>query len=138
MSYTVKKNRTYEARIYIGSRARYVGPLFTFSELRDAIGKYQHEKGLDVCGPVRITPTTYVWDDYMEDGWEIAVIDYPRHSKCHIVLYDFMYNLAVYLLERFKQNRISIVFPDETVMLESDEAEAKKHKGEESAASNQS
>lgn len=137
MNYTVKKNRNYEARIYIGSRARYIGPLFTFSELRTAISKYQHEKGLDVCNPVRITPTTYVWDDYMEDGWEIAVIDYPRQPKSHIVLHDFAYDLGVHLLERFHQNRISIVFPDEIVMLESDEAET-KHKGEESAASNQS
>jgi small-conductance mechanosensitive channel len=138
MNYTVKKNRNFEARIYIGSRARYVGPLFTFSELRAAISQYQHEKGLEVCNPVRITPTTYVWDDYMEDGWEIAVIDYPRRSKSHIVLYDFAYNLGVYLLERFNQNRISIVFPSEIVMLESDEAEATHKKGEESAASNQS
>ena len=137
MSYTVKKNRNYEARIYIGSRARYNGPLFTFSELRAAISKYQHEGGLNACNPVRITPTTYVWDDYMEEGWEIAVIDYPRQSKSHIVLRDFTFNLAAYLLERFHQNRMSIVFPDEIVMLESDEAET-KHKGEESAASNQS
>ena len=137
MNYTVKKNRNFEARIYIGSRARYVGPLFTFAELRTAISLYQHENGLDACNPVRITPTTYVWDEYMEDGWEIAVIDYPRQSKSHIVLRDFTFNLGVHLLERFRQNRISIVFSDEIVMLESDEAET-THKGEASAASNQS
>lgn len=128
MSFHVKKNRNFEARIYLGSCVGYNGPQFTFQELREVIGKYQHENGLDACNPVRITPTTFVWDDYCEDGWEIAVIDYPRQSKSHIVLHDFAFNLAAHLLERFKQNRMSVVFPDEIVMLEADDAEETKTK----------
>ena len=124
MSYHIKKNANYEARIYLGSCLGYNGPQFSFEELRAVIGEFQ-KSGIDTCNPVRITPTTYVWADYQEAGWEIAVINYPRYPKSHIVLHDFAYNLAALLLEKFQQQRISIVLPDEIVMLEADDAEAK-------------
>jgi hypothetical protein len=125
MKFHLKKNEYFEARIYIGSRVKYNGPQFTFLELKESIGLFQANNGQD-SNPVRITPTTFVWEKYEEDGWEIAIIDYPRVSKPHEKLREFSYNMAVHLLERFEQNRISIVFPDEIVMLEADDAEEKK------------
>jgi hypothetical protein len=46
--------------------------------------------------------------------------------------------LAGYLLGRFKQNRISVVFPDEIVMLEAEDAKDKHNPGEKDAPANQS
>lgn len=122
----MKKNDYFEARIYIGNRIKYDGPKFSFAQLRESIGHFQESTGRDLSNPVRITPTTFVWEEYDEEGWEIAIINYPRASKPHDVLRDFTYNLAIHLLEKFEQNRMSIVFPDEIVMLEADEAEERK------------
>lgn len=101
----------------------YNGPSFSFEDLRTDIGNYQKKLGLEASNPVRITRTTYVFDSYVEDGYEIALINYPRQDKSEKVLTEFAINLAKYLLERFGQNRMSIVFPTETVMLEVDGAE---------------
>lgn len=116
----------FEARLYIGSRAGYNGPTFDEEELVTEVGKYQslHK---DMTGPVRITKTQYIFDDYRENGWEITAIVYPRFPQPESIVRMFMLSLGGYLLERFKQNRISIAFPDEIVMLEADEAE-QKHK----------
>lgn len=127
MSFHTKKNAYFEARIYIGNRVKYDGPQFSFADLREAIGYFQANSEIK-SNPVRITPTTYVWEKYEEEGWEIAIIDYPRVSKPHDMLRNFAYNMAVHLFEKFEQNRMSIVFPDEIVMLEADEAEEGKYK----------
>lgn len=121
-----KSNPYHEVRLYIGSREHYNGPTFVRESLLQHIANFQHEHGLTKCNPVRVTETIYVWDDYAESGWEVAVIAYPRQPKSVKVLDKFMLDLAEYLLKILKQNRISVVFPDEIVMLEADDAEDKK------------
>lgn len=117
---------TTEARIYIGSRRKYNGDAFSYADVRAYVGEFQLARGTTTANPVRITATAYVWEDYCEEGWEIAVINYPRHPKSDSVIRQFAYDLAAGLLNMFEQNRISIVFSDETVMLEADDAEEKK------------
>jgi hypothetical protein len=94
-------------------------------DLIKGIGDYQTKHGLDICSPVRITETCYLWADYLEEGWEIAIINYPRRSKDHSLIKDFACNLANFLLFKFKQNRISVVMPDEIIMFESDNPQEK-------------
>lgn len=115
-----------EARIYIGSRRHYNGEAFSYTDLRAFLKDFQHERPKELTSPVRITPTAYVFDDYHEAGWEIAVINYPRFPKDNFVIHQFAYDLAAGLLDKFEQNRISIVYPNEIVMLEADDAEEKK------------
>lgn len=113
--------RTYEAKLYLGSKEAYNGREFSFKELTDFIGKFQHEREL-TC-PLRITQCHFMFEDYLEKGWEVAVINYPRFPKDTVQLKDFMCDLATDLLEHFNQNRISVVCPDLTHMFERNEAE---------------
>lgn len=122
MGYHLKKNSNYEVRIYIGNRIGYRGREFSLEELKQSVGEYQKK---EESNPVRITPTTFVWGEYQENGWEISIINYPRCTKLNHKLKEFGYGLADYLFNKFPQNRMSIVFPDEIVMLEADDAEAK-------------
>jgi len=124
--HSIKSVAFNEARIYIGSRRKYNGDAFSYADVRAYVGEFQIAREVGFANPVRITPTAYVWQDYHEPGWEIAVINYPRHPKADFVIRQFAYDLAVGLLNMFEQNRISIVFPDEIVMLEADDAEDKK------------
>lgn len=100
MSYHMRHEPCFEARIYIGSKVGYTGEDYSVDDVRAAIGQYQQTLGPQKATPVRITPTQFVWEDYNELGWEIAAINY-------------------------RQDRISVVFPDEIVMLEADDPEKK-------------
>jgi hypothetical protein len=124
MDYTVKRADKYEVRLYIGSREGYNGPVISFDTLKESVKDFQIAQS-EKAGPVRITRTTFVFRDYEEDGYEIGMINYPRKPLGPIMVHQFAMDLAAYLLERFKQNRISIEFPDETCMLEADNAEVK-------------
>ena len=117
-----KSNPYHEVRIYIGSREGYEGPLLTRDDLRNHIGKFQAESG-ENTNPVRLTETAYIFKDYEEYGWEIATIQYPRFPKPVQAINRFALDLAESLLNRFKQNRISVIFPDEIIMLEADNAQ---------------
>ena len=101
----------------------YDGEKFTREELIEAIGDYQKTIGQEQAMAVRVTPTAYVYQDYVEDGWEIGCINYPRFPKEHKQMHDFMLGLANNLLSRFQQNRMSVVSPTLTVLIESDNPE---------------
>lgn len=122
----VRSNQSHEVRIYIGSRKGYHGSVFDKRELVDFIQEIQAEAG-DQAGPVRVTETVFVFgkpdSKYQEPGWEIVLIQYPRYPKPVAVLNRFALSLAESLLLHFDQNRISVVFPEEIVMLEADEVQ---------------
>lgn len=103
--------------MFIGSKEGYDGRIFAREELIEKVRQFQ--KQMDMVS-VRITPTTYLAGDYVEDGWEIAAINYPRFPKDPTA---FMKNLAIYLISELKQNRISIMTANETFLFESDSAQ---------------
>ena len=114
---------TYEARLYLGSRERYHGRTFREEELVEVIGRYQ--KGHEHSMPLRVTPTNFVHEEYSEAGWEVAAINYPRWPKSTEAIHAFMEGLAEYLIDVLKQNRISVVYPDTTIMYQGPGAEEK-------------
>lgn len=120
-----KENQNYEVKLYIGSREGYNGRRYTEEELIEALGEYQKSCEPEDSTPVRVTPTTFVHCDYHERGWEIVAIMYPRFPKPVDHINHFMEGMAQYLLTKFKQNRISVAFPDKIVMFESPTAEQK-------------
>ena len=113
----MKSCPTHEVSLYIGSVRGYNGDPFTREELFEAIGSYQSSKG-DATLAVRITPTTFVVRDYVEDGWEVTAINYPRFVKKRGDIDQFMVGLAGNLLNVFQQNRITVVGAETTVMIE--------------------
>lgn len=118
---------THNVKIFIGSCEQYNGREFDEKDLVEVIGSFQSNHTSEFGDTVRITKTKYVWQDYVEDGFAIEIIHYPRNNKPTKVIDAFMFNLAKYLLVVFKQNRVSIEFLDETILLESDTAQ-EKHK----------
>jgi len=114
----MKRVSTHETKIYIGSQEGYSGPAFSEYDLRQAIGEFQESCDISVACSVRISPTRYIFRDYSESGWEIVVINYPRFPKDKVVIETFSERLAEFLLKTFKQNRMSVVGPVNTYMLE--------------------
>ena len=77
---------TYEVRVYMGSIDEETKSPFTKSKIIESIGKFQDKHKRTI--PVRITKTTFVCgESYSEEGWELAVINYPRsetESQLHL------------------------------------------------------
>lgn len=114
---------TWESRIYLGSRERYDGPLLDRSRIIQTIELYQKSADEEMQVSVRITPTTYIFQDYVEDGWEVGIINYPRFPRTESRLTQFTISLGSFLLNHLKQNRISLVMPNRTILLESEDAQ---------------
>ena len=71
--------------------------------------------------PLRVTRTTFVCaPKYIEDGWEIAAINYPRAKTDPEIIEEFMETLAEDLLVTFQQKRITLVTPSISIMYESE------------------
>ena len=66
--------------------------------------------------PVRLTPTTFVSKDYVEEGWEIAVVRYPLREDSDEEIIQWAGELAAVLMKRFHQEQISAVIRDELVI----------------------
>lgn len=109
---------TYTATIYLGMKAtRDSGdlrcdPSWVYSECQN----YCSEVGL--C--VTITPTTYIYKGGSEAGAIIGLINYPRFPKEPHEIRQLALDLAEKLRVLYKQYKVSVVFPDETVMLGED------------------
>ena len=110
----MKKVDTFTATIYVGFKERDTGVIYTMDEARDLCQKYVDEVGL--C--VTITPVEYIYTEGNEPGCAVGLINYPRFPSDPDTIKNHALALARILLEAFRQYKVSIVFPDETIMLE--------------------
>lgn len=111
---------TYNATIYCGFRPGYeeYNPQQSWINLQltkaEAICQdYCNEVGL--C--VTVEPTKYFYKNGWEHGVKVGLINYPRFEPGKDVIQEHSLQIAKMLKEAFKQNRVSIVFTDVTVMI---------------------
>ena len=107
------KCKTYWASIYVGVKQGYSGPLAELSLVRRVVQSYVDEAKL--C--VTVTPTTFQYVSGHEPGCVIGLINYPRFPSTRKKIRCHALKLAGLLKEALEQYRVSIVFPDETIML---------------------
>tara|TARA_R110002020_G_scaffold264880_1_gene479655 strand:- start:3382 stop:3762 length:381 start_codon:yes stop_codon:yes gene_type:complete len=110
---------TFECRLYIGSIYEDSKAFIYEHNLFQEIHRVQEAFGKPV--PVRVTKTTFVCaPKYVEDGWEIAAINYPRAKTDPEIIEEFMEMLAEDLLATLQQKRITLVTPSVSIMYESE------------------
>jgi hypothetical protein len=104
---------TYYANIYVGTRKGYDGPVLSKGTVALLISEYikDHPMGITV------TDTEFYYVDGSEPGIIVGLINYPRFPRSNGQLQKDALDFAHYLRERFEQIRVSIIFPDITVML---------------------
>ncbi len=119
MSYKTEKSSvpTWEGKVYVGSRVGYDGPAFSEDEVKLAVNTFQHACSVNAC--VRMSRCRFTHKEYDEAGWELGVINYPRFPKTVQELESFTLGLAEHLVGALKQNRVSAVMPERTVMFAS-------------------
>jgi len=110
----ITQAKTYEAKLYCGLKEGYEGPVHTVDEVYEVCKSYCDMFGF--C--VTVTPTQFVYKNGDEDGAIIGIINYPRFPATKRELKKHIEVIVKILLDKFKQNRISVVYPDKTVMYE--------------------
>jgi hypothetical protein len=74
----LKRAKAFEVRLYMGARRGYGEEQYPADKVIRAISEFQAGTEDDEPPiPVRLTSTTFVSKDYVEEGWEIAVVRYP-------------------------------------------------------------
>lgn len=105
---------TYTAEINIGLREGYAGPLIRTSVLKDSVQAYVDEVGL--CAT--FTDTQFIYPGGREPGLKIGLINYPRFPKPNTYVKAQAITIASRLMVLAKQQRVTVVCTDETIMLE--------------------
>lgn len=105
--------RTYNASIYAGLKIRGDGAIFSFEEAERLIQSWVNE--ISYC--VSVTQTKYIYKGGNEPGLIVGFITYPRFPDPPERIKKLALELAEKIMLAFRQYRVSVVFPDETVML---------------------
>lgn len=106
---------TFTAMIYVGTREKYSGEVRSVQMAREWLQKHVTDEPL--C--VTLTKTEFIYTNGSEPGFVIGLINYPRFPSSREALQDRAQRIAAAMLELFKQGKVSVVYPDSTVMLES-------------------
>ena len=111
-----KTVHTWQAQIFCGLRKGYevCSPCQSIEKIYSICRRYVHQNKW--C--VTVTPTKFIYTGGDEDGAIIGIIQYPRFPKSYILLKERVIELAEILRIELGQYRVSIVFPEETIMLE--------------------
>jgi hypothetical protein len=108
-----KSVQTFTATIYVGMKVRDTGNEFTLHDAHSIAQLYCDEHKL--C--VTVTPTHFVYTSDNEPGVAVGLINYPRFPSTPEVIGDHAIKLAEIYLKAFKQYKVCVVFPGQTVML---------------------
>lgn len=118
--------KTFEAKIFVGFRKAYSydhNPANATKVVEEVCRNAVRTGWCLSIYPVKYiyTPTFTTGQEYPvdgEDGAEIHVINYPRYPADVEVLKERTISLAGQLMTALRQERVTIVFTDDTIMLE--------------------
>jgi hypothetical protein len=123
----MKTAQTFTAQIYVGTREHNDGTVRDIEMAREWLHDYVNAAGL--C--VTLTPTEFIYTgkpletggktNAGEPGFVVGLINYPRFSADPSVIREKALKIGLGLLDLYRQWKVSVVFPDETVMLEEED-----------------
>lgn len=102
---------TFTATIYVGLRTKRM--VYPKALATQAIRQYVDKVGL--C--VSITDLDYIFPGGNEPGLAVGLINYPRFPKSPEDIKRYALEMAGILREILDQKRVSIVMPNETIMI---------------------
>ncbi len=109
-----KSEITFTASIYVGTRHGYFGDVTPVDKIRKWLQDFCNEIKLGVT----LTQTEFIYVDGAEPGVIVGLINYPRFPKPIKEIKENAIAIAQGLMDLCVQERVSVVFSDETVMLE--------------------
>lgn len=116
---TIKKTPSFNVQIWCGLKAGYNGYVYAASDAEEICKKFVDEIGQ--C--VSITKTNFVYTNGAEPGFVVGFINYPRFPMEEEEIKTRAIDLAKLLMIKFKQNRVTITTPHESIMIENEKQE---------------
>lgn len=110
---------TFTATIWCGLFCKAQHRMYTRVMAEAICQRYCNEVGL--C--VTVSDTQFIYTNGCENGVQVGLINYPRFPAEPEGIRNHALELAVRLMDELGQMRVSVVFPDETVMLTSSDCE---------------
>lgn len=104
---------TYNATIYVGLKNRDDDTVVSFEDAETLIQTWVDV--LSYC--VSVTQTKYLYKGGNEPGLIVGIITYPRFPDPPERIRKLALDLANKMMIGFRQYRVSVVFPEETIML---------------------
>jgi len=104
---------TYWANIYCGLLPGYVGHSFSVESAYQICQDYCNNVKLGLT----VTKTKFIYVGGSEDGIVVGLINYPRFPSTPEQIRIKAIDLANLLKSALMQERVSVVFPDETIMI---------------------
>jgi hypothetical protein len=109
----LKTVKTFTATIYVGSKVREIGEIIPLTKATEWLQSYVDRVGL--C--VTCTPTEFIYSNGSEPGLIVGLINYPRFPSHSALIAKQALEIAEELRVIMQQQKVSVVFPTETVTL---------------------
>lgn len=103
---------TFVATLHVGLKVRRTGEIHPLSKAKEIIQAYTD--GVGLCATV--TETDYIYTKGSEPGIIVGFINYPRFPASATQISQHVSVLATKLMIGLNQLRVTIVYPDTTVM----------------------
>jgi hypothetical protein len=108
---------TYRAEVNVGLRVGYDGADMDISDLLFRVRSYIDSQSAGNMFGCTVTKTSFVYPGGDEPGAVIGLINYPRYPVHPAVVRDRAIKLAIHLKEVCKQERVSVVTDEDTIMI---------------------
>ncbi|MDC1227075.1 hypothetical protein N8013_05430 [Algibacter sp.] len=118
------RTESLQATITIGLELGYTKEVYSKDLLIKELQAYQ-QKRIDAAGiylSASVSECSIVLSGQKEPHLKLEFINYPKFPLTTKVFKKEIVDLGAYLLDKMQQNRTVVVFTDETIMLELDEA----------------
>ena len=114
------KIKTFQASIFIGLEVGYTQKQIDENLVIESLSELQKQlsKEKDIYLSASISKTVIVLNNQKEKHLKINFINYPKFPLSEEIFKDEVLIIGKELMKQFEQNRILIIYTDETVMLE--------------------
>ena len=116
--------KTFKAEATFGLKRGYKDELMSIEEFKLNLIEAQKEvyKETNLRLSTKITPCSIVFSGQDEPSVDLSFIQYPKFPYQEPLLKNGIMRLVEVLMVKLEQNRVVVVLPDETIMLEVDES----------------
>lgn len=114
------KIKTFQASIFIGLEIGYTQKQIDENLVIESISELQKQlsKEKEIYLSASISKTVIVLNNQKEKHLKINFINYPKFPLSEEIFKDEVLIIGKELMKQFEQNRILIIYTDQTVMLE--------------------
>ncbi len=114
------KIKTFQASIFIGLEIGYTQKKINENLVIESLSELQKQlsKEKDIYLSASISKTVIILNNQKEPHLKIDFINYPKFPISEEIFKDEVLHFGKELMKQFEQNRILIIYTDETSMLE--------------------